>query len=199
MARGPGRPVELDEAAALAESALSTDYQELRVLSVAELEAGWAFALHTPRYIQTRSARDALVGAGLTFVERATGDVYSSDSAHAPEVTVRSFARALADGTGPAQVPYKERPRVAFDVYYDRLLRGANDEADRTARDRFWLHVLDALRLRRMVLSNSSLEDLRRAVLVVHNALDEFPPIGQFGARTRIAFDAFEDSVNRAG
>jgi hypothetical protein len=199
IARGPGRPVDLDEAAALAEKAMSIDDLQLRVLSVAEIDAGWAFFLQTPRYLATRSWLDAAIGHGLTFVERTTGDVYSSGSAYAPEAAVLGFARALADGTGPGQVAQNERPELAFDRYYIRLLNAANDEPDRTVRDRFWLHVLDAIRLRRILLANPSSEDLRRTMHVVHEALDEFPLIGERGSPTRSAFEAFEDAVERAG
>jgi hypothetical protein len=199
MARSPGRHVELDEAATLAEKAMSTDDLELKVLSVAEVDHGWAFALQSPRYLETRSISDQVVGHGLTFVERTTGDVYSSGSAYAPEAAVLGFARALSDRTGPGQVPYNEQLRPTFDVYYDRLLRAANNERDQTARDRFWLHVLDALRLRRLVLGDPSSDNFRRAVRAVHDALDEFPLPGERGAQTRSAFDTFEHAANRAG
>ena len=199
MARGPGHAVDLDEAATLAENALSTDDLEVRILSVAELDAGWAFVLQAPRYLETRSFGDMVVGHGLTFVERASGDVYSSGSGYGSEATVLGFTRAIADGTGPSQVPYKEQPQIAFDVYYNRLLRSANDELDGIARDRCWLHVLDALRLRRVLLTHPLSDELRRATRVVHEALDEFPLIGERGMRTRSAFDAFEGALNRAG
>lgn len=198
LTRGPGGPIDLDEAVHLAESAMSSDTGRMQVLSVAEIEDGWAFLLQSPAYIASRSYKDLGVGHGLTFVERKTGDVYSSGSGHSLAAMVLGFTRALGDGSGPAQVPVEEQLGPAFDRYYERLLRGANGETKRTARDRFWLHVMDALRLRRLVLAGPPWDELRRTIRSVRDALDEFPLIGEAGEKTRAAFDGLEKALNRA-
>ena len=197
-ARGPARLVDLDEAATLAEAAMSTDDQVMRVLSFAEVEAGWAFALQSPRYLETRSWKDMVIGHGLTFVERQTGDVYSSGSGQSVGGTVLGFSRAVADGTGPAQLPVNEQLRPAIDLYYTRLLRAATAEPDQAVRDRFWIHVLDALRLRRLALANGPSDDLWRATRAVHDALVEFPLLGPAGVQIHSAFDALERAVATA-
>ena len=134
---------------------MSTDDQVMRVLSFAEVEAGWAFVLQTPRYLETRSWSDMVIGHGLIFVDRQTGDVYSSGSGQPTAGTVLGFSRAVADGTGIGQVPVNEQLRPAIDLYHTRLLRAAGAESDQTVRDRLWIHVLDTLRLGRLAISSA--------------------------------------------
>jgi hypothetical protein len=196
--RGPGHPVDLDEAATLAELAMSTDDHAMRVLSVAEVEAGWAFGLQTLRYVETRSDSDMAIGHGLTFVDRKTGDVYSSGSGAPVSATVLGFARALAEGTGPAQVPVNEQLRPTIDLYYTRLFRAATAESDQTTRDRLWLHLLDAVRLRRLTMADAPSHDLRQAARAVHDALVEFPLLGARGVQIHSAFATFERAVGAA-
>ena len=112
--------------------------------------------------------------------------------------TVLGFTRAVADCTGTAQIPVNEQLRPTIDLYYARLLRAATAESDQTTRDRLWLHLLDARRLRRLAIENAPSDDLSRATRTVHDALVEFPLIGPHAVQIHSAFDAFEHAVSVA-
>ena len=78
---GPGRTVTREEAIALAEKAMSNRAPHtMKVFALHEDSYGWALGLQCERWVETRNIEEMVIGHGVTFVDRDTGDVYGSGS-----------------------------------------------------------------------------------------------------------------------
>ena len=111
-------------------------------------------------------------------------------------IAIREGARVVARGvvTNVLELPesaLRERLREALDRYRNELHRAADTELDRTSRDRFWLHMLDADRTHELVQTDAPLDSIRAEVQRLRVALEKYPLLGERGRATQEYFHGF--------
>jgi hypothetical protein len=107
---------------------------------------------------------------------------------------IREGDRVVARGRITAVLDLPEsalhaRLSDASTAYRDALHTAALAESDRTVRDRLWLHVLDADRLRAAVLASTSVGAAQTELARASEALVNYPFVGAPAAQLRALFD----------